>query len=37
VLVLGVVWTLLLVVELVQGLSPRLEALEFAIWMSRQT
>ena len=32
-LVLGVVWTLLLVVELVQGLSPLLEGLEFAIWI----
>lgn len=32
-LVLGVVWTLLLVVELVQGLSPLLEGLELMIWI----
>jgi voltage-gated potassium channel len=32
-LVLGLVWTLLLVIELVQGLSPLLEALGLAIWI----
>ena len=31
--VLGVVRTLLLVVELVRGLSPLLEGLEFTIWI----
>jgi voltage-gated potassium channel len=32
-LVLGVVWTLLLIMELVQGLSPLLEGLGLAIWI----